>query len=481
MGRPAVIRQVIISILRNSEFPLRFSEIKQKVEELLNKKVHDKSIAENLSRLIQNGIVEKVIEGTHVAYRLTNNYFAAQIKSTVHSIISKISDPMYADLEDESYLPYLAFIQKTKKPELNKGTIFFWPESGMVEWDDPKAVIVLRMLETVNELDTEVKEGIVTFLARAYWCGTRTMIKKYGIAPLSEVISKNKDFASQCLKRATEEWKDVKRAKAEKAILSILNITSELITKPNLKEFLLFLWENSFKVKMLQREVLHNIGHYMSTGEKIFDSFLDFHKVVCSGLYAAGLTPVGRRRGSYRFKERHFYSYSNIWSDFIQRLLWLFIDRFRNINGEMEEEIPKIRAISRYLDYIKQLPFQSKVVITYLWGYPEIFLASDKSFLPWFEDWFQALKQGNLDHRVWIFENIEKVRRAYRAVKMGREPSPDLLDLDVGLWTLRDLYLYHPRGRDLDFWEELLNELNARAEFTRAYRSIKEDEGSAAH
>ncbi|MHA1834859.1 MAG: hypothetical protein ACTSV7_12840, partial [Candidatus Baldrarchaeia archaeon] len=346
MGRPPVIRQVIISILRNSEFPLRFSEIKQKVEELLNKKVHDKSIAENLSRLIQNGIVEKVIEGTHVAYRLTNNYFAAQIKSTVHSIISKISDPMYADLEDESYLPYLAFIQKTKKPELNKGTIFFWPESGMVEWDDPKAVIVLRMLETVNELDTEVKEGIVTFLARAYWCGTRTMIKKYGIAPLSEVISKNKDFASQCLKRATEEWKDVKRAKAEKAILSILNITSELITKPNLKEFLLFLWENSFKVKMLQREVLHNIGHYMSAGEKIFDRFLDFHKVVCSGLYAAGLTPVGRRRGSYRFKERHFYSYSNIWSDFIQQLLWLFIDRFRNINGEMEEEIPKIRAIS---------------------------------------------------------------------------------------------------------------------------------------
>ena len=463
VGRPPIVRRAIVSILRNSETPLRFSAIRQRAEEVLDRKVHDKSVAENLSYLVREGLAEKTVVDSHGAYRLTNSYFDAQIKSTLDSIIRKTKDPMYTDLENDSYLPYVAFVQRTKKPEMGKGTIFFWPESGMVQWGDPKAVIVSRMLETVNEMDAEVREGIAILLARTYWCGTRTMSREYGFSPLLEAIRKNRDFASQCLKRAEEEWKNVKRANAERAILNILDVTSELITKPNLSEFLLFLRQNTLKIKMLQRDVLGNIGHYMSAGEKIWDSFLDFHEVVCSGLDAAGLIPRGRRRGSFRFKERHFYSYSEVWSDFIQHFLSRAVDWYDDIRGEMDEVVPEIRAIAGYLDSIEQLPFQSKTVITYLWGCPEIFLASDKSFLPWFENWFEALKQGNLDHRTWIFDNIEKVYKAYRSVKRGKEPSHDLIDLDVEHWTLRDLYLYHPRGRDVDFWEELISELNARA------------------
>lgn len=463
MGRPPIIRRAVVSILRNSDTPLRFSAIRKKAEEVLNRKVHDKSVAENLSYLVREGLAEKTVEGTHGAYKLTNMYFDAQIKSTLDSIIGRTKDPMYTDLENDSYLPYVAFVQKTRKPEMDKGTVFFWPESGMVHWGDPQAVIVSRMLETVNEMDAEAKEGIASLLARTYWCGTRTMVKEYGLGPLPEVIRECTDFASQCLRRAEEEWNDVRRGNAERAILNILDVTSELVTRPNLSEFLLFLRKNTFKVKMLQREVLENVGHYMSTGEKIWDSFLDFHDVVCSGLSAAGLAPLGRRRGSLRFKERHFYSYSEVWSDFIQHFLSPVVDAFDDIKGEMEDVVPEIRAIAGYLDIVRQLPFQSKTAITYLWGFPEIFLASDKSFLPWFENWFDALKQGNLDHRKWIFDNIEKVHKAYRRVKRGREPSHDLIDLDVGHWTLRDLYLYHPRGRDVDFWEELIGELNARS------------------
>jgi len=460
MGRAPIIRNTIISILRNSKEPLRFIEIRHKAEEILKRKVHDKSIAENLSRLIREGIVEKVFKGTYVAYRLTSDYFAAQIKSTVQSIIRNTKEPLYVDLKHNSFLPYIAYIQRLKKMPVNKEIVFFWPESGSINWDEPKTVIALRMLETVNEMDDEVKEGITTLLARAYWCGTRVMIKRYGISPLLEVISESKDFAIQCLRKAIKEWKDEKRAEAERAIISILDITRGLVTKPNLKEFLLYLFENAPKVKMLQREIIKNVGRLMGAGEKIFDSFLDFHEVVLNGLHAAG---IPSKRSS--LWERHFYNYSNVWSNFIQQLLLLSIDKLDEIKGELEEEIHKIRALSNFFDYIRQLPFQSKVVITYLWGYPEIILSSEKSFLPWFENWFQALKQGNLDHRIWIFKNIEKVRRAYRAVRRNREPLPDLIDLEP--WTLRDLYSYHPRGKDSDFWEELLNELTKRKENLR--------------
>ena len=31
-------------------------------------------------------------------------------------------------------------------------------------------------------------------------------------------------------------------------------------------------------------------------------------------------------------------------------------------------------------------------------------------------------------------------------------------------WSIIDLYEYHPRGKDVDFWEELLSEIKLRIE-----------------
>lgn len=74
----------------------------------------------------------------------------------------------------------------------------------------------------------------------------------------------------------------------------------------------------------------------------------------------------------------------------------------------------------------------------------------------------KALKDGNLSHRIWLFEEetIKDVERAFRAVKRGRKPKP--WKIDKGFWTLRDLYELHPRGKNPEFWREILTALRTR-------------------
>lgn len=51
-------------------------------------------------------------------------------------------------------------------------------------------------------------------------------------------------------------------------------------------------------------------------------------------------------------------------------------------------------------------------------------------------------------------QTIKKLERAYRSVRQGEPPENRRIDKE--LWTLRDLYEHHPRGKDLSFWSELI-------------------------
>jgi hypothetical protein len=81
--------------------------------------------------------------------------------------------------------------------------------------------------------------------------------------------------------------------------------------------------------------------------------------------------------------------------------------------------------------------------------------------LPEFEEWYKALKLGNLSHRVWLFEDetIRDVERAYRRVRRNSAPEPWRIDKEP--WTLKDLFDLHPKGKDPEFWHMLVNTLKA--------------------
>jgi hypothetical protein len=467
MGRAPIIRRIVLSVLRNSKNPLRFSEIKADINKALNREVNDKSIVENLTYLVQEGLAEKFVKHNHIVYSLTKSYFSAQAKAMLDTLIegSKTFD-FYSGFEDQSP-PYIAFVQKTQNPEIEKRIVYFAPE--FLDWEEPISIIASRMLETINEMPVVVQEDIVRFFAYAYWCGVQEGIREYGFnETLPSAIKRCRDFALNTLLKAEEEWKDNRRVNAEKALIEILDLCDELISKSNLLDFLSFLREKTKTVKSLQGVILENVGRYLQGGERIWDGFLEFHELVLSGLNRSGLTPSGRKLGSSKYNERHFYGYSKVWDELIGRVLEPGENKwFNEVKGNSEENVQKVKACAECWEVIKELPFQSKVLITYAWGYPEVFLISDKSFLPWFEEWLEALKQGNLDHRSWIFDRIDKVAKAYRSVKSGKQPADDVIDLEH--WTLRDVYLHHPKGKDADFWGEFLSLLNQRNEKIKAH------------
>lgn len=458
MGRNPIIRKAVLNALMNARVPLRFSEIKQKVKVLLNRKrIHDRPIAENLKKLVNDGLAEKVISNGHLAYRLTNEYYNQQTKAMIVSLLEAADEKtLYTDLEQNDP-PFIAFVEPFK-PLREKGTSFFLP--SLLDWSDVKYVIAARMLEAFTELDAETQMGIARFLAYAYWYGVRAMIKE----PFNNrTIESCKDFALKCIRNA-EERGDRRRVEAEKAVISLLDIAAGLISKNNMKDLTMFLMNEKIKVKELQSKIIQNIGHFMAAGEKIFDNFLEFHSCVMQGLYAADLLPTGRKRGSTLFSYRFLVGFSEVWDEFIGVIFNEFLSSsdLEEVKEDLNGTITKIKTHATCMNPLKSLPFQSRICVTYLWGYPQIFQVSDKSFLPRFEQWVKALREGNLDHRSWIFTKGEKeLIRAFRAVKRHKPPSRSSL-IDLEPWTLRDVYMYHPKGRELDLYKELIDMLRTR-------------------
>jgi len=90
-----------------------------------------------------------------------------------------------------------------------------------------------------------------------------------------------------------------------------------------------------------------------------------------------------------------------------------------------------------------------------------------KLLLVWrFEKWFEALKEGSLDHRKYLFseENIKKLRLMIEDVRTGAIKK-DILNAKIDKWepwSLKDIYLNHPRGKDPQLYSEIKAELEKR-------------------
>jgi len=453
MGRRPILRKMIINILLSADH-LRFKEIRERLEKIRGKKTHHENIAHNLNKLIEERLVEKVpFEGKWV-YRLTKNYYEEQAKATAISILQSKDQKKFHIKLEESDPPFIAFIDPFKPfEEKYTKTTYFLPH-GM-DWSDVSYVIAARMLEAFTELKPNVQKGIIKLLAYAYWYGTRSLIEN---AYPKDVIKEQMDYVSEIIKRAKAEG-DQERVEAEEAILSLWKIVGELTSKDNLRDFLNFLGNNVFDVKKLQSKVLRKMGHFMAAGELVFDSFLEFHSCVMSGFWCAGFIQK---------KQNFLMSFSTIWDRFIDTIFSDFAspEELENIKGDMNETLNKIRIYKEYLEPLKILPFKSKICIIYLWGFDEIFEVSSKAFLPYFEQWYKALEKGHLGHHTLLLtEGIKRLEKAYRRVKKHKPPADEKIDFVH--WTLKDLYEHHPKGKELEFWDDLILKIRKQLDFKK--------------
>ena len=333
----------------------------------------------------------------------------------------------------------------------------------MMNWSDPTALFTSRLLEIFTDLDENEQNGVSKLLTSAYWCGVKLHISDYGYGSLSEDLKHSKDFVYECIENA-EKRNDVRRVEAEKIIIKILEITQSLIEKENLGDFLSFLEKNTHDVRLLQNKLVSLTGQWMQSGERIYDDFLDFHKLIIFGLNEADLIPDGKLRNYPFIDFRFLRSYSNFWDGFMQRVITEFVspEDLKAINGNLDESKKRVKDYNKFVNVLTSFPLKGKMILVYLWGYPEVFQIANKDFLPEFEQWLEVLKIGYLDHRSWIFEkdNIAKLIKAYKDVKKGIMPQEGFID-QVS-WSFKDIYNQHPRGKELSFWNELLIELNNR-------------------
>jgi hypothetical protein len=107
-----------------------------------------------------------------------------------------------------------------------------------------------------------------------------------------------------------------------------------------------------------------------------------------------------------------------------------------------------------------------------------------------FEKWLAALREGRLDHRLWVFTKGKRLLETLIArlerldpealgapIEFLEERYPvltELLDNQVDIdeiWTLRDLIAYYPRGREIAFYQELLQEIEKRVKANSELRT----------
>lgn len=202
----------------------------------------------------------------------------------------------------------------------------------------------------------------------------------------------------------------------------------------------------------------------MAAGESIYNCFQDFHSCVLVGLAAAELIPTSLKKEYLTKEYRYLTKYSDVWDKIIFSIINEFPikEELENVSGDLDQTLIKIKEHEKHLFSFMDLPFRSKMFVIYVWGYPEVFEVSDRDFLPMFEQWFSALKEGRLDHRSWIFDknSVATIINSLKEVKKGRVPADGIIDIEP--WTIRSLYVFHPRGKDESFWKELLVAINAR-------------------
>jgi len=462
LGRKPSLRRWILVVLeettRRREYPV-FTVLKVKVAEKIHEetgrteKVYDGTLWANLKVLIKKGDVEKVRLSKGEGYKTTMQFRSDEAKRLIVSVLQyphgkKEEELNYLNLEEAS-APVVAFCTRTSAKE-NELQTFVYP--SLLDWGNVNEVIASRMLGVFSNLQTSEWRGAAKLLAHAYWCGVKNELEDmYSEKELGDL----KSYVVCCIENAKRD-NDQPGVEIEEAVLSLLEITTELTRSKNLKDFLDTLYHKKLDVEKLRSKI--DEGHHEKA---IFHRFFEFHSLITSGLEVAD-----EKLESEDLQSRYLSSFSGIWDHFTQMVFQEFLstDDLGLIQDDLTGAIKNVRAYRNYLKPLSELPSKSRMSITYLWGYSEIFKIADEEFLSRFEQWEKEIENGVSIDQYWMLPRIEeRLIRAVKAVKRHKSPPP--LNLDVrSSFTTKDLYNNHHEGKTVEFWEALLTKVrNARS------------------
>lgn len=461
MGRRPTIRNAILEVLMESENPLTYTEIKNLVEEKLNKLVYDNSYVNALSYLVENSQVEKSMseDNSRFVYSLTEQYHKQSLKNTLTKIITKTNTKDIMELPSSfNSLPHIIFCVP-KQEDISS----IVNEVGMAEkvkWLNPIDGISSVLYNDFLLLPPQSQRGITMLVGWSYWAGVKCYSYEAEF-PFINLIQRSLNFTKKILLKARNEG-DLKRVTVEESLLQILEVSQNLIKINDLENFREFAFDNKRIIDEAKQTILSILGFYPGGGEKIFDQlvFDESFKVL------TGLEETNLRKDFEKGIKPHVLETSEIWNKLFSSIVQFGLENgeLKNIKGNLKESKEKIKEYSSYLNDLTDLFNKRKVLAIYLWNFPEIEVETRKcDVLPEFTDWYNALKEGYLDHRGWIFDDdvLEDLNSVAKLVNKGIEPENIIIDPQT-IWTVKDLYHYHPNGKNPAFWYDLLLQIKKR-------------------
>lgn len=433
------ILEALETAQQNGQPYLKFSEIKGAVESKIGRLTKG-SLGNALASLLNDGLIEKQLsEDGNVVYALTKRYGEQTLKDLVLRYTQAL--PLaYVEFED---VPCAVFIS----PELEGENIDI---VDFLDWAEPSSAIANVIFHDFRKLPGDVQRGIARLILWCYWAAIKSVhhpeIMK--LPPVMTRLERCISFASQSLEKAQQKG-DMKSLEVEKAVLEILNITKRLFDAESLLDFLEFAEEKEHVVSRHEEIILKNVSSWVHGGERIFHRF-----VREPGGEILFQLPLEREEDENLLG-------GEVFNGFCLFILKEFRDFAREVKGSLEEAKRQIAIYKPYVDDLVKLFKKRQFIIIHFFNLPASMAERKLSILSEFEDWLTALKHGQLGHRSWLFkeETLKIVEKACRRVRRGAPPPRVPIDLEP--WTLRDVYELHPRGRDPDFWLEILQLLRA--------------------
>ena len=469
MGRKPIIKNAVLEVLEESKTALRFSNLKTKVEEKLHRQIYPEALAAANSSLLKDGLIEKKLISGKIMYELSSQFHKQSTKNLLLRLIEGLRlDELSANFDlSEGMLPNIVSISPTPKDTYETADESELRMGLDVNWDSPYNGISSIISNDFLILPRITRNGITNLMLWAYWIGVQSLkhpqkIFDAEMPAIENNLKKCLEFSTGVLKKAKQKG-DNQRVRTEEAIIRILNITLELSKKNNLYDFLSYANEKEGEVKKAENIILAIEDHFMAAGERIFHNTVRTK----SDMVMQGLALIEKKVGKAvalksLFRER-LPRDEAVWNHFINFLIEICpYESLKEIRGSYKEAITNVKNYLSYLNDLISLIRKRQIIVIYLWNIAVEKEAEKYLKLPRFEEWYKALKDGDLSHRIWLFEDetIKDVESAYRAVKRGKEPKPWKIDKEF--WTLRDIYELHPQGKNPEFWYNLVTTLKAR-------------------
>lgn len=470
LGRKPIIKEAVLEVLEECQTPLRFSDLEGEVEKKLGRKIHPESLAAANRSLQGDGLIEKKLIDGKIVYELSNLYHKQATKNLLLRLIEGLSlDELSANFDiSERTLPSIVSISPTPKDTYETADASELRMGVDVNWEAPSNAISSIISNDFLILSSNTRNGLQNLMLRAYWVGVQSLkhpqkVSDVIMPSIESNLQKNFSFSKEVLNKAEEKGWD-NRVRTEGAIVQILNITLELLEKSNLSDFLDYAKGKWTEVKKAENTILAMEGQFMSAGERIFHRLIERKSdIALQGLALVEKDTKKIEAAKSLFQEPELPMDEIVWNHFMDFLIDLSSEDFlKKVKGDYEEAIENTRGYLTYSNHLIDLIRQRQIIAIYLWNIPVKKEAEKYLKIPQFEEWFKALRDGDLSHRIWLFEEetIKDVESAFRAVKRGRKPKSWKIDKEF--WTLRDLYELHPRGKNPEFWREMLTALRNR-------------------